>query len=165
VPAPGGGVLGRFRAVRALRAAGRTGRPVLFSRGSQPYQHVVAPARDTASGLAAARAAIDLAFHANGVVSGVAAVPPTFLAGSDGRDGAVRALTRLREEAAVHQVTVRRRLRQGNPVRTIVEASADADLVVLGAPSRSASLLRPGIVAHVLARVGCSVLVVPVRPR
>lgn len=162
VPAPRRGTLGRFRAVRALRAAERVGRPVLFSRGSQPYQHVVAPARDTPGGAAAARAAIDLAFHAKGVVTGVAAVPPTFLAGSDGRDGAVRALAVLREEAAVQQVTVRRRLRHGNPVRTIDAAAADADLVVLGAPTRRPSYFRPGIAAHLLARVDCSVLVVPV---
>jgi len=138
---------------------------VLFSRSSHPYQHIVAPARDSASGAAAGRAAIDLAFHAKAVVSGVAAVPPTFLAGSDGREGAVRALALLREEAAVQQVTVRRRLRQGNPVRTIEQVAEDAGLVVLGTSGRAPSLIRPGVATHVVVRVRCSVLVVPAESR
>jgi Trk K+ transport system NAD-binding subunit len=165
LPAPRPGFLARLRTVRMLRLAASVWRPVLFSRSSQPYHHIVAPARDTPSGAAAGRAAIDLAFHAKAVVSGVAAVAPTFLAGSDGRDGAVRALALLREEAAVQQVTVRRRLRQGNPVRTIEQAADDASLVVLGQSGRAPSIVRPGVVTHVVGRVPCSVLVVPAEPR
>lgn len=165
LPAPRPGFLTRVRCVRMLRRAASMRLPVLFSRGSQPYHHIVAPARDTPAGAAAGRAAIDLAFHAKAVVSGVAAVAPTFLAGSDGRDSAVRALALLREEAAVQQVTVRRRLRQGNPVRTIEQVADDANLVVLGQSGRAPSVIKPGVVTHVVGRVPCSVLVVPAEPR
>lgn len=161
MPAPGGGWLGRVRSVRALRTADRLGLPVLFTRGTYPYQALLAPARDTAAGTAAARAAIDIAASSKGEVTGVAVIPPVFLTGSDGRDGALRSLTRLREEAAVQNITVHRKLRQGNPVRVMLELAQGCNLVVVGLPTRTASILRPGIVGHLLARSPVSVLTVP----
>ena len=92
-----------------LRRAARLDLPVLFSRSSHPYQEIVTPGRETPAGVAAARAAIDLAAYGKGHVSGVSVVTPSFLTGLDGRESALRALTRLREEAAVQGVEVRRR--------------------------------------------------------
>jgi Trk K+ transport system NAD-binding subunit len=159
--APQGGWLGRLRAVRALRQANRLGLPVLFGRGTHPYEQLLAPARDTLGGTAAARAAIDIAAYGKGEVTGMAVVPPVFLTGSDGREAALRSLTRLREEAAVQNVTVHRKLRQGNPVRVLLEVAGNSNLVVVGLPSRAASVLRPGIVGHLLSRAPVSVLTVP----
>lgn len=161
VQAPAPGRLQRIRVVRALRQAVKWGRPVLFARGTHPYATIVAPARETAPGEAAARAAIDIAGVSKGSVTALAVVPPVFLTGSDGRDAGMRALARMREEAAVLEVPVRRLLRQGNPVRVLASVAEGADLVVLGTPSARTSLFRPGIVGHVLERVECSVLVVP----
>lgn len=161
VPAPPRKRFIKWRSVRALNWAARIARPVLFARGSHPYQRIVAPARNTASGNAAARAAIDLAGHSKGAVTGVAVVPPAYLTGTDGRDSAMAALARMREEAAVLDVPVRRRLQQGNPVR-VLEAEADeGDLLVLTQPRRRATIITPGIVVHLLDRVECSVLVLP----
>jgi len=58
---------------------------------------------------------------------------------------------------------VRRRLRQGNPVRVLADAAEGAGLVVLGLPERTPSWLRPGIDGHLLARIEPSTLVVPFR--
>jgi Trk K+ transport system NAD-binding subunit len=162
VPAPSAGWTARFGAVRSLRSTAPLGLPILFSRGSHPYRSLVTPARDTPSGAAAARAAIDVAAYGKGEVTGVAVVSPTFLTGSDGREAALRSLTRLREEAAVQSVPVHRKLRQGNPVRVLLDEAAGAGLVVLAGSDHSPTLLRPGIVGHVLARSPVSVLVVPV---
>jgi len=151
-----------LRSVRALRRVARLGLPVLFSAGSHPYQSVLAPARDTAAGAIAARAAVDLAAYAKGEVTGIAVVPPGFLTGEDGRKAAVWALARLREEAAAQDVTVHRRLRQGNPVRVVAELAGDCGLVCLGLPHRRLSLIRPGIDGYLLARLEVSVLVLPV---
>ncbi|MCJ7725341.1 MAG: NAD-binding protein, partial [Acidimicrobiia bacterium] len=101
LPAPQSGWLGRVRSIMALRGAARLALPVLFSRGTHPYQQLVAPARGTAAGSAAARAAIDVAAHGKGEVTGAAVVAPIFLTGADSRADALRSLTRLREEAAV----------------------------------------------------------------
>jgi Trk K+ transport system NAD-binding subunit len=161
VPAPGPSLLGRFRATRMLRRVSAWRRPVLFARGTHPYHRIITPARDTPSGTAAARAAIDLAGDGRAAVTAVAVVPPTFITGSDGRDAAVRALARVREEAAVLDVGVRRLLRQGNPVRIIESAVKGADLLVLGTSTRQPTVFSPGIVGHLLQRVEVSTLVVP----
>jgi nucleotide-binding universal stress UspA family protein len=146
-----------------LRRAADWNRPVLFARGTHPYQRIVAPARDTPSGAAAARAAIDLAGAGRGSVKAVAVVSPTFITGSDGRDEAVKALVRVREDASVHGVEVARQLREGNPVRVIESEVEGADLLVLGAADRRPSFLAPGIVGHLVQRVEISTLVVPSR--
>ncbi|MFH2071828.1 MAG: TrkA family potassium uptake protein [Actinomycetota bacterium] len=159
--APHAGLLRRMRVVRALRAAARLGLPVLFSRGTHPYHRLVSPARETASGLAAARAAIDVAADGKGDITGAAIVTPLFLTGTDGRHNALQALTRLREEAAVQGVTVHRELRQGNPIRLLTEMAGESDLLVLAVPGRRPTLLRPGIAGHVLSRTSVSVLTVP----
>jgi len=159
--APQSGWFGRARAVRALRVAANLGLPVLFSRGTHPYQQLVAPARDTNSGSAAARVAIDVAAYGKGEVTGAAIVPPMFLTGADGRDNALRSLTHLREEAAVQGVTVHRKLRQGNPVRVLIEMAGESNLLVLGMAARTPTWLLPGIVGNVLSRTTVSVLTVP----
>ena len=161
LPAPSRGWLGRAKTVRALRNAVDLRLPVLFSRSTHPYQQLVAPARDTTLGSTASRAAIDVAAHGKGEVTGVAVTPPVFLAGADGREAALRALTRLREEAAVQGVTVHRTMRQGNPVKAILEVADGANLLVVGLAARSPSLLRPGFVGHLLLRASISVLAVP----
>jgi Trk K+ transport system NAD-binding subunit len=153
--------IGRWRAVRTLRRTRAWDRPVLFARGTFPYHQIVAPARETPSGLAAARAAIDVARSAGGQVVGVAVVPPAFVAGSETREAAIRALTVMREEASVLDVPVRRLLRQGNPVRLLEASIGDSDLLVLGRAVRKATAVTPGIVGHLLQRVDTSILVVP----
>ncbi len=152
---------GRWRAYRLLRQADHWRRPILFARGSHPYHQVVTPARETPAGVAAARAAIDLAGSGNGSVTAVAVVPPAFLTGSDTREAAVRALALVREEASILDVPVHRLLRQGNPVRLIASAIQGAELLVLGRAEGRSSFFTPGIVGHLLERVPVSVLVVP----
>jgi len=161
LPAPSRGWLSRAKTVRMLRNAVELRLPVLFSRGTHPYQRLVAPARDTASGSAAARAAIDVAAYGKGEVTGIAVSPPVFLAGAEGREEALRALTRLQDEAAVQGVIVHRELRQGNPMRAMLEVSEGANLLVVGLTDRRPSLLRPGLVGHLLSRSPMSVLAVP----
>ena len=88
-------------------------------------------------------------------------MPPAFVVGSDEREHAMRALGRMREEAAVLDVTVRREVQRGNPVRLITAAANAGHLLVVGMPHRRPTLLTLGIVPHLLARVEVSVLVVP----
>jgi len=161
VDTPGGDSIGRLRSVRLLRRTARWDLPVLFARGSHPYREVVTPARETAPGIAASRAAIDIAGTGGGSVTAVAVVSPAFLTGRDSREAAVRALAAVREEASTLDVNVRRLLRQGNPVRLIAESLETADLVVLGRPQTRATIFTPGIVGHILDRSAVSMLLVP----
>ncbi|MEE8331512.1 MAG: NAD-binding protein [Acidimicrobiia bacterium] len=156
-----GGWLGRLQAAQHIERVRQFGLPVFLSRGSFGNGGIVAPARDTPAGRAAARAAIDLAAYTHQSLTGVAVVAPAFLAGGDSRESAQRAMLRMREEAAVLGVRVRRRIRQGNPVRVIDELADGAGLVVLGMPQTVVSLRTPGITGHLIRRLSASVLLVP----
>jgi Trk K+ transport system NAD-binding subunit len=156
---------GRFRIARLLNTYAPAGPvPLLLARSPRPYEEILVPARRSAAGEAAARAAIDLARSTGTKLTGVAAVAPAFVATrTDTVEEARLAMAWLREEAAVHDVTVRRRVRQGNPVRVIAALCAPASLLVVGAPETPAGPLTLGISALVAARVPSSVLFVPTR--
>ena len=157
----GGRPVRRQRLSKLLHAVSELDLPLLLASGQHPYQRIVTSARETAAGRAAGRAAIDLAVYTNLPVIGVAVVPPAFIAGEDVKDEAVRAVARLREEAAVQGVTVKRRIRQGNPVRVLQEMVGFGGLLVLGYPHRNPTTFVPGIVGHVVERSTSSVLLVP----
>ena len=70
-------------------------------------------------------------------------------------------MSRLREDAAVHGVTIDEHITEGNPVRVIIEMCAETDLLVIGtALDRS-----PGrnITRHLARRSPVSLLIVPDR--
>jgi len=156
------GAIGRHRVGMVCRASTRRGRPVLFSRGATRYRRIVVPARDTAAGWAAARAAIDLGAHTGLPLTAVAVVPPLFIAGDEARDEAARAAARLQDEAAVQGVSVRPIIQQGNPVRVIESHVDRTSLLVLGLTPRRLRTVVPGITGHLARRAAGSVLVVPV---
>lgn len=164
VAAPSGGELtGRVRVARALNRVREIDRPVLFSRGTHPYASIVAPARRTPAGEAAGRAAIDIAATTGAALVGVAVVPPSFVSGAGAVEDARRAAAWLREEAAVQGLAVRRKIRQGNPIRVIEEIGNAGSLVVLPLPAARSTVFRPTIAEHVLRRTRVSTLLVPRR--
>ena len=157
----GGGLVRRYRVARLIRRVAQTGLPALISRESHPYERVVVPARDTAPGRAAARAAIDLTAYIQSPLAAIAVIPPAFVTGSGAKDEAARAVGLIRDEAAVQGVGVAQELREGNPVREILDSLREHDLLILGIPERLPTLLTPGIAGHLLARAQVSVLLVP----
>lgn len=164
VGVPAGRMFGSWRAVRlAARLCRATGVPVLLARGTHPYGRVLAPARGTVAGRAAANAAIDLARFYGVDLFSLAVEDATFLTGAVEPTEAWRAIRWLEEDAAVQGVTVRAEVRRGNPIRTFVDAGEPSDLVVLGTGPWGRSLgRRPSIAAGVARRQHSSVLIVPV---
>ena len=161
-PRPTGQGPGRRRRLsKLMRSASRANVPILLASGHYPYKRIVVPTRETPAGRAAGRAAIDLAVYANLPVIAVAVVPPVFIAGEEVKDEAVRAIARLREEAAIQGVTVKRRIRQGNPVRALQDVVGSGGLLVLGYPRRNPTTLVPGIVGHLAERSTSSILLIP----
>ena len=67
----------------------------------------------------------------------------------------------LREEAAVHGVSVTDSVRQGNPVRVISDLVTPSSLLVMGSPRPPVRALSLGITGLVAARVTSSVLLIP----
>jgi Trk K+ transport system NAD-binding subunit len=162
-PPRDGPILGRFRAHRTIVLARQSRIPVLIARGTYPYKSIIVPARQTQSGLAAERAAIDLARYAHADVTGMAIVDPTFIAGTGAPWKARKDIGWLKQEAAMQHVTVRGKIERGNPVRSFLQSSAAADLLVLGAGEGSARRFGIAINTHIARRSRKSVLLVPVR--
>lgn len=159
VRAPGGkGLSHRLELSRWARRIRGIHKPILFAAGRAPYRHIVveATAPDTAG-----RAAIDLTSYGNTRLIAVAAVPPTFMAGEEALIEARHDISRIREEAAVKNVTVKRLVRRGNPVRTMTDVTHGEGLLVLPMPARLPTGSSPGITGHYLLRAGTSVLLVP----
>jgi len=158
-----GPVMGRLRSHNLVLLARRVNTPILIARGTYPYRSIVVPARQTLSGLAAERAAIDLARYMHADVTGMAIVDPTFIAGSGAPKKARKDIGWLKQEAAMQNVNVRGKIKRGNPVRSFIEASDSADLLVLGAGEGAGRRLGVAITTHIARRSKKSVLLVPVR--
>ncbi|MBN2243582.1 MAG: NAD-binding protein [Acidobacteria bacterium] len=157
-PAP---LVGKLRAQRLVLLARRAGVPVLVARSSHPYKNILVPARQTLSAKAAERAAIDLARYMHADLTGMAIVDPTFIAGEDTSEEARRSIGWLKQEAAMQHVAVRGKIRRGNPVRSFLDASAAADLVVLGAGKGAARPFEYAITTHIVYWARKSLLLVP----
>ena len=151
-----------FKPYAASSLVSWSGRPVLVSRGSGPYRKILVPARRTAAGRAAIRAAIDLARFCKADLVGVSIVDPIFLTGPETPDDARDSIAWLEEEAAVHGVRVESVIERGNPVKLLRKLAESADLMVLGVGSRMKRMaLSRGIGSMVARGANKSVLLVP----
>jgi len=158
-----GFILGKLRTHRLIQLARRAGVPILIARGTYPYRRILVPARQTLSGIAAERAAIDLARYMHADVTGMAIVDPTFIAGTGTPLKARKDIGWLKQEAATQRVTVRGKIERGNPVRSFLKADTAADLLVLGAGEGAGRRFGVAITTHIARRSPKSVLLVPVR--
>ena len=157
-PAP---LIGKLRADRLVQISRKAGIPVLLSRGTHPYRTILVPARQTLSARAAERAAIDLARYTHADLTGIAVVDPVFLAAEEADEDARLAVGWLRQEAAMQKVPVHGKIERGNPVRSFLEASAGADILILGSGTASARPFEYAITTHVAYWSRKSVLLVP----
>jgi Trk K+ transport system NAD-binding subunit len=151
----------RTRPSTALSLLRATGIPILLAAGNGPYERILVPARDTRSGEAAARAAMDLAVFGSAELRAVAVVPPPFLSPPGTAAAAQAAMGRIREDAAVHDVILDEHIIEGNPVRVLTAMCDEMDLLVIGVglnrtPSRS-------LARYLARRVPISLLIVPDR--
>lgn len=161
VPAPEKvGAWWRLKTNQAVSLCRHTSVPVLVSRRGLPYRRILVPARRTAAGRAAARAAIDLAREAEAELVGMAVFDPPFIAGPGAIEEARRAVGFLQEEAAVQGVDVVGRIRQGNPVQELLKATEGVDLLVVGInPQRR--LFQVRVADHLADRMESSILLIP----
>jgi len=155
------GSFGWVRIGRALSLVRNTRRPVLIARGTAPYRSILVPARRTDAGRVAMRAAIEIARRGKSELRGIAVVDPVFLAGPAAPSEAREAIAWFEEEAAAHGVQIRGEIRRGNPVRTLVALSSEAELVVLGVGPNRAGLGGRGIGGLIARAAKPSVLLVP----
>ena len=157
------GPFATWRIRRLLHLAGATGTPLLFARGRQAHESIIAAARRSKPGRAAARAAVDLAELGKARLLAVAVIDPEFIGGPRAREEAARAVEWVKAEAAVHGVDAEGDLREGNPVRAFLEISERTDLLVLGL-SEGRLPFGGTLLTHLIRDAHPSILVVPARP-
>ncbi|MEW5975469.1 MAG: NAD-binding protein [Acidobacteriota bacterium] len=155
-------LVGRWQARRTVRMARQFKVPILMARGTFPYTRIVTPARRTAAGQVAVRAAIDLARLTRANLIGMAVIDPLFVAGPGAPLRAKQEIGWLKQEASMQQVGVTGRIRRGNLVRAFLESESESDLVVLGVDHASPNLSHADIASHVAFRARHSILIVPV---
>jgi nucleotide-binding universal stress UspA family protein len=135
-----------------------------LARGSHPYRRILVPARATAGGRAAARAAIDLARYTRAELKALAVMDPVFISGPDVSGEARQAVTWLEDDAAVHNVQVHSEIVRGNPVREFLGRTGDCDLLILALDRKAWRPWPRLVITGMLARMtDISVLLVPVR--
>jgi Trk K+ transport system NAD-binding subunit/nucleotide-binding universal stress UspA family protein len=150
------GLAGQWR----MRVAAKGRAAVLVARSGYPYRNILLLVGRTVASRAAAQAAIDIARMTGASLVALAPVEPFFVAGREARDEAVRAVGLLQEEAAAQGVDLRAEVREGNPVRLLLEMGAQTDLLVVGADEHG-GIFRVRLADHVARRAPSSVLVVP----
>ncbi len=140
------------------------------------FRRVLVAVDDSPEGLAAARAAVELAAEGGGRVRAVTVLRDHVLGAALGgasqdaqrrlAHGRVSLLTWVAELAARHDVPCETVARDGEPFRCILEevTAWDADLVVMGRSERRGTMPALGsVTTHVLEFAERPVLVVPHR--
>ena len=153
----------RRKVVRLVELSRSRRTPLLIASGRFPYSGpMVLLSGEEEEEYLGAREAIDMAAHSGTALQTVGVLPPQFLPGEKTRHDIRVQISRVREEASVQGVTIRRRIQRGNPVRVVDELSRNS-LVVMSIGGHPYSYLRPGIAGLMAATVDSSVILVPAR--
>lgn len=160
-PQTSAGLFSSYRRPASVKLVYSTGLPVLVSRSTHPYRQMLVPARASASANAAARAAIDLARVGQADLTGLGVVDANFIGGPGAADAVRQAAGELKQQAAVQGVSLRRRIRRGNPVRVFREF--ETDLLIVGADDPGRRPVGVRVLDHLVRSSSASVLIVPVK--
>lgn len=160
---PPTGAFATQRIRRLLHMARETRTPMLFARGRRAHESLIAAAKRSKPGRAAARAAVDLAELGKAELLAVAVIDPEFIGGPRVREEAIRAVEWVKAEAALHGVDAEGELHEGNPVRALLEISQTTDLLVLGL-TESRLPFGGTLLTRLIRDAHPSILVVPARP-
>jgi len=106
--------------------------------------------------------AIDIARMLDAHLAVAAGFPPEFVSGAGLGIALKRTLDNVRELAASYGVRVEIKEFHGNPVRVLLDALRDFDLMVVGVrKGKKAGLLRPSVEHNLIHSAPCSVMVLP----
>lgn len=136
--------------------------PLLAAKLSDPYERLLVPFNGSLAAQRALEIALDLALQLDAVVAVVIVVEPSYLHGDASTTGQweKQMLKQVRELARIHKVTIEEIVRRGNPVREILSAAGDCQLLVMGALERRPGWFSIDVTAMVLNQAPCSVLLV-----
>jgi Trk K+ transport system NAD-binding subunit/nucleotide-binding universal stress UspA family protein len=143
-----------------VRLAHDLAKPVLVTRSSMPYDKILVPFTATRAGEQAVEAAVDLAEHFSAEITVAVVEEPEFIRGEEEKKRVERVLSRLSELAHIHKVTFNRVVREGNPVKEIVDLAQDFDLLVLGSTNKEKGWFAANVGEHLAQKAPCSVLII-----
>lgn len=134
--------------------------PLLVARNCWPFERILVPFNATARAEKALETAINLARQINSQITAVTVKAPDFIHGDNGEEWAQKASRKVQKLAHINKIKIEEVLREGNPVKEVVELSRNFDLVILGSTTKEGSLLSPHVGEHLARKAFCSVLVI-----
>ncbi len=143
-----------------IALAHRLACPMLVSRKTYPYKHILVPYSMTRSSAMALELAIDLAKQLEAKVDVAVVEHPLSSGGNGTREWVDQAFSQARDIGKLHHFALGERRLRGNVVKELSEITSEYDLLVLGSTTRSISLLRPHVGEQLLKKGHCSTLVV-----
>ena len=134
--------------------------PLLLARHTQPYEKILVPFNGKPKAELALEVAIDVAKQLQAEVSVVVVEEPEFIRGPEGEHWVESVLDRARDIAHITKIDLNEITRRGNPVKEVVEAAADFNLMVIGSTSKEKALFAPHVGELLAQEAPCSVLIV-----
>ena len=134
--------------------------PLFVARGTQPYERILVPFTATPMSEVAIEAGIDLARHYEGTVTAVAVEEPEIIHGDQDDEWAETIFRRVRELSHANKHPIEEIVREGNPVKVIVELAADFDLIILGSTTKDTGLFTPHVGELLASRTPCSAMII-----
>jgi trk system potassium uptake protein len=136
--------------------------PLLAAKLTDPYERLIVAFNGSLAAQRALEIAVDLARQLDASIAAVFVVEPSYLRGESSTTGQWEQEMRhqVRELARINKVTIEELVRRGNPVREIVAAAADSQLLVIGMDEGRPGWFSIDVTAAVLNKAPCSVLLV-----
>ncbi|MDZ7700155.1 MAG: universal stress protein [Deltaproteobacteria bacterium] len=136
--------------------------PLLAAKLSDPYERMLVPFNGSPAARHALEIAVDLSQQLDAALAVVLVVEPSYLRGKASATGQweQEMLGQVREMARVHKVDIEEIVRRGNPVREILSAAADCQLLVMGGDERPSGWFSLDVTAMTVNRAPCSVLLI-----
>lgn len=136
--------------------------PLLAAKRSDPYERILAPFNGSLAAQQALEIAMDLARQFEAALEVVIVVEPSFLRGESSASGQWerQMLKQVHELARIHKIKIEERVLRGNPVKEILKASVDCQLLVIGGDKKRPGLFSIDIEGMIVDRASCSVLLV-----
>lgn len=138
-------------------------RPCLLARGTFPYKKVLLVVARGEAFQRAAELAMDVTRLFEAHITATAVLPHELVGGQGHNEELREGLDQAASVGAYYSMEVETEVIEGHPVHQIVERAADFDLVVIGYTANNQSRwLTLDAAHHILLRVPCSTLILPV---
>jgi Trk K+ transport system NAD-binding subunit/nucleotide-binding universal stress UspA family protein len=134
--------------------------PLLVTRYTYPYKRILVPFNNTPKTEKALEVGIDLAKQCGAELAVIVVEESRIVHGNEKNNWVPEALIRIRAIAHIHKMEMEEIVRQGNPVKEIVDQAKDYNLLIIGSTRKERGLFTPSVGEFLAQQSSCSVLVV-----